>query len=142
MTDKRLTIEEFSRRSFDFLIIGGGTAGLAVAARLSEQPELQVGVLEAGPEVEGSEYVDVPGWCGKMMGSDLDWRMKTVPQPGLGGRVLDWPRGKILGGTSALNFMGWNRPSRQDLDAWMELGCTGWGWDDLLSVLPSPWLRL
>lgn len=134
MTDPGITAEDFSRRHFDYIIIGGGTAGLAVAARLSEQSDLQIGVLEAGPDVQDRDDVDIPGLYGGTIGSDLDWLMETVPQPGLGGRSLSWTRGKLLGGTSALNFMGWNRASRQDYDAWVELGCTGWGWDDLLSV--------
>lgn len=129
-----ITVEDFSRRRFDFIVIGGGTSGLAVAARLSEQPDVQVGVLEAGPDVHGRDDVDIPGLYGRTMGSDLDWHLETEPQPGLGGRRLPWTRGKVLGGTSALNFMGWNRASREDYDAWVELGCTGWGWDDLLSV--------
>lgn len=133
-----ITAEDFARRHFDYIIIGGGTAGLAVAARLSESSDLQIGVLEAGPEVQQHELIDVPGLYGSTIGSNLDWLMETVPQPGLGGRRIKWTRGKLLGGTSSLNFMGWNRASRQDYDAWVELGCTGWGWDDLLSV-PHPW---
>lgn len=135
MANPITTAEDFSERRFDFVIIGGGTAGLVVAYRLSERSDLKIGILEAGPDAQGNEQVDIPGLFGSTIGSDLDWRMETIPQPGLSGRRIPWTRGKVLGGTSALNFLGWNRASRHDYDAWAELGCTGWGWDDLLSVL-------
>ncbi|KAI0182221.1 hypothetical protein EV127DRAFT_73244 [Xylaria flabelliformis] len=123
---------DFLARKFDYLIVGGGTAGLVVAARLSENPALTVGVLEAGPVAVDIEAIDVPGLYGQALGTDYDWNFETVPQRGLGGRTLAWPRGKVLGGTSALNFMTWNRASREDYDAWRDLGNEGWGWDDLL----------
>ncbi|KAI5459710.1 hypothetical protein BGZ63DRAFT_388516 [Mariannaea sp. PMI_226] len=125
--------DEFSRRAFDFVVIGGGTAGLAVASRLAAaDASFTVGVLEAGGVVEGDEDVDIPGHYARSLGGPHDWRLETVPQPGLGGRALPWPRGKVLGGTSALNYMAWNRASREDYDAWEALGNPGWGWDDLL----------
>lgn len=130
----RIRAEDFAKQSFDYLVVGGGTAGLAVAARLSEDAGLRVGVLEAGAPALGRDAVDVPGRYGQALGTDLDWQFETEPQPGLAGRTLPWPRGKVLGGTSALNFMTWNRASRQDYDAWEELGNDGWGWDGLLSV--------
>ncbi len=137
MASPQITASDFARKSFDFLIIGGGTAGLVVAARLSENPHLTVGVLEVGSSSLGGaeDAVHIPGYYGQTLGTSHDWQFETTPQPGLGGRVLPWPRGKLLGGTSALNFMTWNRANRQDYDAWVELGNAGWGWDDLLSVL-------
>jgi choline dehydrogenase-like flavoprotein len=126
------TTADFLARRFDYLVVGGGTAGLVVAARLSEDPGLTVGVLEAGPVALGIETIDIPGLYGDALGTKYDWQFETVPQPGLEGRSLPWPRGKVLGGTSALNFMTWNRASRQDYDAWRDLGNEGWGWDDLL----------
>ncbi|KAK7987146.1 hypothetical protein PG996_006253 [Apiospora saccharicola] len=120
------------RREFDYLVVGGGTAGLAVAARLTEDPGITVGVLEAGPAVSDDVAVNIPGFYGASLGTDIDWKFQTTPQPGLGGRVLEWPRGKVLGGTSALNFMTWNRGNREDYDAWEKLGNPGWGWNDLL----------
>lgn len=130
-----VTAPEFVNQKFDYLVVGGGTAGLVVAARLSEDPTLTVGVLEAGPAGLGQRTIDVPGLYGAGLGTEHDWQFETVPQPGLAGRRLPWPRGKILGGTSALNFMTWNRASREDYDAWEGLGNSGWGWDGLLSVL-------
>jgi len=129
-----MTAEAFARRAFDFLVVGGGTAGLAVAARLSEDPRLTVGVVEAGSLALDDEAVSVPGRYGQPLGSARDWQFGTVGQAALGGRALPWPRGRVVGGTSALNFMTWNRASREDYDAWAELGNAGWGWDDLLSV--------
>lgn len=122
----------FCSRKYDYIVVGGGTAGLVVAARLSENPALTVGVLEAGPAALGLESIDIPGLYGQALGTDYDWKFQTTPQVGLGGRTLDWPRGKVLGGTSALNFMTWNRACREDYDAWRDLGNEGWGWDDLL----------
>ncbi|KAK3307250.1 putative choline dehydrogenase [Chaetomium strumarium] len=127
-----LTAEEFAKMPFDFLIVGGGTAGLAVAARLSELPQLTVGVLEVGEQAFGDGSVDLPGVAGVALGTALDWQFHTVPQTGLDGRTVPWARGKVLGGSSALNYMTWNRAARQDYDDWRELGNPGWGWDDLL----------
>ncbi|KAI0836960.1 GMC oxidoreductase [Hypoxylon sp. FL0890] len=123
---------DFAAHSFDYLIVGGGTAGLAVAARLSEDPSLHVGVLEAGPAASEEETINEPSQILQTLGTKYDWQFETVPQVGLGGRSLAWPRGKVLGGTSALNLMTWNRGNKEDYDAWEQLGNKGWGWDGLL----------
>ncbi|KGO73806.1 Glucose-methanol-choline oxidoreductase, N-terminal [Penicillium italicum] len=131
------TLQQFAALDLDYLIIGGGTAGLAVAARLTDDPEFKVGVIEAGPSVlnlDDNGAINVPGRYGETIGSKYDWKFKTIPQPGLGGRSLPWPRGRILGGTSALNLMAWNRGHRKDYDAWAELGNEGWGWEDLFQA--------
>ena len=95
-----ITPDELAGREFDYLVIGGGTAGLAVAARLSEDPGLMVGVLEAGPAAApDDDRVHIPGCFGKGIGTEFDWQFQTTAQAGLGGRVQPWPRGKVLGGT-------------------------------------------
>lgn len=129
-------IQDFAKIAFDYIVVGGGTAGLAVAARLSEDPQINVGVIEAGPSAlnRGDAAITVPGRYGESIGSDYDWKFATSPQAGLNGRSLPWPRGRVLGGTSALNFMAWNRGHRKDYDAWEKLGNPGWGWEDLLCV--------
>ena len=124
----------FSYQTFDYLVIGGGTAGLVVASRLSENPNIRVGVLEAGPSALDEPLINIPGRFGESLGTNYDWKFETVPQDGIMGRQLAWPRGKVLGGTSALNFMTWNRGCREDYDAWEALGNEGWGWDGLLCV--------
>lgn len=129
------TAETFCSVAYDYVVVGGGTAGLVVAARLSEDPSINVGVLEAGPAAFQEPVIDVPGRLGEALGSKYDWKYETTSQPGIGGRKLAWPRGKVLGGTSALNFMTWNRACKEDYDAWEELGNAGWGWDGLLSVV-------
>ncbi|KAI1136508.1 GMC oxidoreductase [Hypoxylon sp. FL0543] len=122
----------FAAQNFDYLVIGGGTAGLAVAARLSEDPSRLVGVVEAGPAAPDEEKIRNPGQVLQALGTKYDWQFETVPQAGLGGRTVEWPRGKVLGGTSALNLMTWNRGNKEDYDAWEKLGNKGWGWDGLL----------
>lgn len=129
---------EFAQKQFDFLVVGGGPAGLAVASRLSERADLLVGVLEAGLAAFGDDKVEVPGLAGTGLDTELDWKFRTLPQAGLGGRAIPWGRGKVLGGSSALNYMTWNRASRHDYDEWEKLGNAGWGWDGLLSVLFPP----
>ncbi|KAK5163116.1 uncharacterized protein LTR77_010900 [Saxophila tyrrhenica] len=124
--------DDFVGRKFSYLVVGGGTAGLCVAARLSEDPDITVGILEAGAGHIQDPAIDVPGRYGEGIGTAYDWQYETTAQPGLGGRKLPWPRGKVLGGTSALNFMTWNRPNREDLDSWAELGIAGWSWDEML----------
>lgn len=116
-----ITASNFYKRKFNYLIVGGGTAGLVVAARLSEDPNTTVGVLEAGPASFDDPLINVPGRFGESLSTKYDWQFDTIPQAGLNGRKLSWPRGKVLGETSALNFMTWNRGNREDYDAWEEL---------------------
>lgn len=129
-----MEVDTFLSHPFTHLIVGGGTAGLCVAARLSANPSLTVGVLEAGPAAFSDPLINVPGRFGETLGSHYDWKFATVPQPALNGRTVPWPRGKVLGGSSALNFMMWNRGNRADYDAWEALGAEGWGWEGLLCV--------
>lgn len=119
--------------SYDYVIIGGGTAGLTLAARLSANPALSVLVIEAGPSVKGNDLIDIPGFLGAPIGTPLDWVVNTVPQATSNGHVYNWPRGKMLGGSSALNFMVWNRASAEEANVWEALGNPGWNWNSLSS---------
>ena len=124
--------ESFTSHEFTHIVIGGGTAGLVVAARLSEDPTITVGVLEAGPAALDEPRINVPGRLGETLGTDYDWQFETTAQPALNGRSLTWNRGRVLGGSSALNFMMLHRGNRRDYDAWEKLGNRGWGWDGIL----------
>ena len=126
------TLEEFLQTEFDYVIVGGGTAGLAVAARLTEDPTVVVGVLEAGQARLNDSRILTPLLFTTLAGSeDYDWMMETVPQAGTKNKVHAQPRGKVLGGSSAINFMIYVRGQRQEYDDWAKLGINGWGWDDL-----------
>ncbi|KAK4068400.1 CAZyme family AA3 [Trichoderma aggressivum f. europaeum] len=127
-----VSIDDFIHQSFDFLVIGGGTAGLVVASRLAQDGNFTVGVLEAGGIANGRDDVEIPGYAGISLGTEIDWKFKTAPQARLGGKAISWPRGKALGGSGAINFMTWMRGAREDYDAWEALGNPGWGWDNLL----------
>ncbi|KAI1338320.1 GMC oxidoreductase [Xylariaceae sp. FL0016] len=126
------SVSDFTNRDFDFLIVGGGTAGLTIAARLSGDPSLVIGVLEAGSDGRDEGAITDSGRALQTIGTKYDWQFDTVPQAALGGRIVPWPRGKVLGGSSALNLMTWNRGCKEDYDAWASLGNKGWTWDDLL----------
>ena len=116
---------------FDFVIVGAGTAGSVLAARLTERPDVRVLLLEAGP-ADGPERMSVPGAWPTLIGSEVDWRYSTVPQPGLGGAAIPYPRGRVLGGSSAINAMFHQRGHRSAIDSWAAAGATGWSYDDLL----------
>jgi len=119
-------------REFDYLIIGGGSAGCVLAARLSEDPAVSVGLLEAGP-VDKSVLIHCPaGLAVLAKNGAANWAFETVPQPGLNGRRGYQPRGKVLGGSSSVNAMIYIRGQREDYDAWAAQGNAGWGWDDVL----------
>ena len=129
--------EAFLAHKFTHIVIGGGTAGLVVASRLSEDLSITVGFLEAGPAAPDEPRINVPGRLGETLFTEYDWQFETTPQPGLGGRIVPWNRGKVLGGSSAMNFMMWCRGNKGDYDTWEQLGNKGWGWDGILYVNPS-----
>jgi choline dehydrogenase-like flavoprotein len=118
----------------DIVVIGCGSGGSAVAGRLSEGGKYKVAVLEAGGRNTSLKTI-MPGMM-PFQTDKTNWRFETVPQPGLNGRCGYQPRGKGLGGSSAINAMLYIRGHRNDYDEWRDLGCTGWGWDDVL-----PWFR-
>jgi choline dehydrogenase-like flavoprotein len=117
---------------FDYIIVGGGTAGLVVASRLSEDASVRVLVIEAGPDHESNPLVLTPGLVAGLYGNpEYDWNFTSPPQFSLNNRRINQARGKMLGGSSGLNFMLMVYPSRRILDSWGELGNTGWNFDVL-----------
>lgn len=114
----------------DYIVVGGGTAGLTVAARLSEDANISVVVLEAGEDRSEDINVLAPGLLTSLYGnSDYDWNYHTVPQTYANEHVVAHPRGKQLGGSSAINFLWWTHASQQDINNWGLLGNKGWSWD-------------
>jgi choline dehydrogenase-like flavoprotein len=117
---------------FDYLIIGGGSAGCVLAARLSENPDVSVALLEAGPP-DTSVLIHCPAGLALMAKTGkANWQFETVPQAGLNGRTGYQPRGKVLGGSSSINAMIYNRGHRADYDHWAAQGNPGWAYDDVL----------
>ncbi|KAF7629682.1 putative glucose-methanol-choline oxidoreductase [Aspergillus flavus] len=117
--------------AYDFVVIGGGTAGLVNASRLSEDPSISVLVLEAGADLTADPRVNIPIFYAALLGSDADWKFQSSPQPGLNGRVLGLNQGKALGGSSSLNAHVFVPPFKGAVDAWEELGNLGWNWSKL-----------
>ncbi|XP_064490285.1 glucose dehydrogenase [FAD, quinone]-like isoform X1 [Ornithodoros turicata] len=124
---------EHLRKEYDYVIVGGGSAGAVIANRLSEDLTVSVLLIEAGG-IE-NEVSDIPLIAATMQLSPLDWKYRTEPQEascfGLDGGQSPWPRGKVLGGSSVLNYMLYVRGSRHDYDLWEKMGATGWSWKDV-----------
>ncbi len=117
---------------FDYVIVGGGSAGCVLAARLSEDPAVRVALLEAGP-ADRSVLIHCPAGLALLAkNGQANWALNTVPQPGLNGRRGYQPRGKVLGGSSSVNAMIYARGHRSDYDHWQAQGNPGWGWSDVL----------
>src|ERR1700681_123202 len=116
---------------FDYVIVGAGSAGCVLAARVSEDPSVPVAVLEAGSPDTAME-IHIPVAFAKLYKSKWDWDFQTDPEPQLEGRTVYLPRGRMLGGSSSMNAQNYIRGSRLDYDEWAGLGLEGWGWSDVL----------
>jgi choline dehydrogenase len=115
----------------DYIIVGAGSAGCVLAARLSEDPDVSVLLIEAGP-ADALDNIHIPLGCTSLAHSAVDWDYSTGYEPYCDGRRIQLPRGRTLGGSSSTNAMVYIRGNRADYDGWRDaLGCTGWGWDDV-----------
>jgi pyridoxine 4-oxidase len=116
---------------FDFLVIGSGSAGAVLAARLAEDPALKIGLIEAGGSAVHPLIAQPAKWP-MLQGSEIDWAYRTVVQRHTAERVHDWPRGRVVGGSTAINAMAHIRGHACDFNGWAAEGCSGWGYLDLL----------
>src|SRR6202048_1888157 len=117
---------------FDYIVVGAGSAGCIVANRLSADPTKRVLILEAGGD-DNWIWLHIPvGYLFAIGNPRSDWMFRTEPEAGLNGRSLAYPRGKVIGGSSAINAMISIRGQAADYDHWRQLGLTGWGWTDVL----------
>lgn len=117
--------------SYDYIVVGAGSSGCVVAGRLSSQPDVRVLLLEAGPEAR-SPWIKIPGAVSKLfVRGPYNWAYMSEPEPALKNRPIFWPRGRGLGGSSAINGMVYTRGHRLDYDDWRARGNTGWSWQDV-----------
>lgn len=119
-------------QTYDYIIVGAGSSGCVVASRLSEDPTVRVLLIEAGGDMDAF-WINTPAGMAKLFGSErFNWRFKTAPVPTLGGRQVQWDRGKGLGGSSSINGMIYMRGQPRDFDRWATAGNPGWSWDEVL----------
>ena len=121
----------------DYVVVGAGSAGCVIANRLSADPTVRVILIEAGGK-DSSPWIHVPvGYFKTMHNPDFDWCYQTEKDPGLHGRQLNWPRGKVLGGSSSLNGLLYVRGQREDYDRWAQMGNAGWSWSEVGPIFES-----
>ncbi|HEX9548334.1 MAG TPA: GMC family oxidoreductase N-terminal domain-containing protein, partial [Acidimicrobiales bacterium] len=116
---------------YEYVIVGAGSAGCVLANRLSEDPAVNVLLIEAGG-TDSSELIHMPVGFAALLRTDKDWDYSSGYEPGCNNRRVYLPRGRVLGGSSSINLMVYIRGNPLDYDEWEKLGCEGWGWDDLL----------
>jgi choline dehydrogenase-like flavoprotein len=125
---------EMQTKNPDYIVVGAGSAGCVLANRLSKDPANKVVLLEAGGR-DWNPWIHVPvGYFKTMHNPSVDWCYRTEADQGLNGRSIDWPRGKVLGGSSSLNGLLYVRGQKEDYDRWRQMGNDGWGWDDVLPL--------
>ena len=117
--------------TYDYVVVGAGSAGCVLAARLSEDPDVRVALIEAGGP-DTAQEIHIPAAFPQLFKSELDWDLDTDPEPGIGGRRTYLPRGKMFGGCSSINAMIYIRGNRADYDGWAAAGATGWSYADVL----------
>jgi choline dehydrogenase len=129
-------------QAFDVVVVGAGSAGCALANRLSADPSVSVALIEAGG-ADDRNTIRVPHLYFSLWGTDVDWGYVSTPQPGTSGRVHPMPRGRVLGGTSSINGMVWLRGAAADYDGWAAAGCAGWEWESVKTAFAEleSWLR-
>ena len=116
---------------YDYVIVGAGSAGCVLANRLSEDPDVEVLVIEAGGS-DTSDLIHMPAGAAALMRTDKDWDHSSGYEPHANNRRIYMPRGRVLGGTSSINWMVYIRGNRLDYEEWRDLGCEGWGWEHML----------
>ncbi|WP_420557384.1 GMC family oxidoreductase [Roseovarius sp.] len=126
--------DEIENQSFDYIVVGAGTAGCILANQLSRNPKNKVLLIEAGGPDNWIWFHIPVGYLFAIGNPRSDWMFKTVAEKGLNGRSLAYPRGKVIGGSSAINAMIAMRGQAQDYESWRQEGLVGWGWDDVLPV--------
>ncbi|ORY62124.1 uncharacterized protein BCR38DRAFT_517400 [Pseudomassariella vexata] len=121
---------------YDYIVVGGGTAGAAIATLLSQGlPKHSILLIEAGPSALSDDKINIPGLKGSTLAGRYDWNFTTTAQAGANDRVISVNRGKVLGGSSALNLMTWDRASAPEYDAWETLGNPGWNWESMIAAM-------
>ncbi|KAK4103372.1 GMC oxidoreductase [Parathielavia hyrcaniae] len=123
-------------RQYDYIVVGGGTAGVALATRLSQGlKSASILLIEAGPAALHEDRINVPGLKGSTLGGIYDWSFTTVPQTHLKNRTIFTPRGRVLGGTSAINLLTWDRAAAAEYDQWEAVGNPGWNWASMTAAM-------